>query len=135
MQNIRDSDNIAQYNSRTVKFSNSFLPDCISKWNVLDSDIKEIEDKDNFKSAIVVRNSCNPLYYIGQRRANIIHCQLRMHCSNLNSHLVSLHVKDDPKCVCSYKTENTKHFLLDCPLYETHRIKLWNTVNWYHIFC
>ena len=55
---------------------------------------------------------------------NIIHAQLRMECSNLNSHLFKLHVIDDPKCLCSFKLEDNAHFFLHCPLYLIQRNKL-----------
>ena len=127
--NFRDNNNFVQFNCNTVKFSKSLFPDCIDKWNSLDDKTKAIDDIEHFKSAIVNESFSNPLYYVGQRKANIIHSQLRMKCSNLNDHLVKLHVKDDPKCLCTYKLENNKHYLLDCPLYHTHRVKLQNIVS------
>ena len=127
--NLRNQDNIAEFRCRTVKFSKSFLPDCIHKWNVLDNETKLINDIDKFKDRISPLSSSNPLFYFGNRRANVIHSQLRMLCSDLNSHLTALHVQDDPKCVCSYKDESTKHFLMQCPLYATERNKMMNIVN------
>ena len=60
---------------------------------------------------------------------NIIHAQLRLNCSNLNSHLVSLHVKDDPSCICGHNVENAYHYLLSCPLYVNERQKLFDFVS------
>ena len=118
-----------QLHCRTEKFKNSFIPDCIAKWNSLDDTIKAITDYDHFKAVICKPTNGNPLYYYGKRNANIIHSQLRMHCSNLKGHLVELHVLDDPICICSTGIEDTKHFLLQCPLYHACRTKMMNTVS------
>ena len=64
------------------------------------------------------------------REANIAHAQLiRMQCSNLNGHLYNFHVIDSPKCSCSYKCEDSNHYLFHCPLYTTERCKMLDTVN------
>ena len=48
--------------------------------------------------------------------------QLRMQCSKLNHHLCSsLHVIDSPRCSCGGDCEDSKHFLLECPLYFESR--------------
>ena len=44
-----------------------------------------------------------------------------MHCSNLNSHLFSLHVVDSEQCPCGFRVEDTKHFFMLCPLYVNNR--------------
>ena len=75
-----------------------------------------------------------PLFYIGIRKCNVIHAQLRMNCSNLNAHLHSLHVIDSPACVCSHSIEDTAHFFLCCPLYYTQRLALQNIVSRYTDF-
>ena len=77
---------------------------------------------------------CQSLFYIGIRKFNILHTQLRLNCSNLNAHLYGLHVVDAPTCACSHKFEDTAHFFLDCPLYCTERLRLRNIVNRYTEF-
>ena len=54
---------------------------------------------------------------------------MRMLCSNLNAHLLSLHVIDDAKCLCNYETEDNFHFLFECPLYHTQRQKMLLSIN------
>ena len=49
-----------------------------------------------------------------------------MECSNLNAHLLLLHVKDDPSCACGYRLEDTNHFFIYCPLYNGIRPILTN---------
>jgi hypothetical protein len=52
-----------------------------------------------------------------------------MECSDLKAHLFNLHVIDSPACPCSHNFEDTKHFLMDCPLYFAQRLVLMNTVS------
>ena len=77
---------------------------------------------------------CSSLFYIGIRKFNVIHAQLRMNCSNLNAHLHNLHVIDSPACVCSHSIEDTAYFFLYCPLYYTQRLALQNIVSRYSEF-
>ena len=63
----------------------------------------------------------NFLYCLGDRLANIKHAQLRMQCSNLNSHLFNLHVVDSPTCPCGHDVEDNNHFFLTCGLYHIIR--------------
>ena len=89
---------------------------------------------DTFKKNIANPLKCSSLFYIGIRKSNVIHAQLRMNCSNLNAHLHSLHVIDSPACVCSHSIEDTAHFFLYCPLYYTQRLALQNIVSRYTEF-
>ena len=100
---------------------NSFFPDLIMKWNNIDDEVKMIADIDEFKAKVVNKVSSNPLFYFGSRKCNIIHSQLRMHCSNLNAHLVELHVLSDPMCICGLDKEDNNHFFFHCPLYDECR--------------
>lgn len=122
--NFRNEDSIEQFQCRTEKFRKSLIPDCIHKWNGLEKDLKNVKSHTSFKNKITETEKCSPLYYIGERKFNILHAQLRMNCSNLNSHLYGLHVIDSPACACSHDKEDTAHFFLDCPLYYTERLKL-----------
>lgn len=121
--------NYVEPDRRIDKYGQSFIPAALSLWNELDEVMRDISDHNKFKEAIVTKTSCNPLFYYGTRKANILHCQIRLHCSNLKAHLVELHVLDDPTCLCSYGSEDTKHFLLQCPLYYRQRMVLSNIVT------
>lgn len=65
----------------------------------------------------------------GSRKWNIIHTQLRLKCSNLKSHLVLLHVSDDPVCLCNFDIEDNYHFFFICPLYHIERQKMLNDLR------
>ena len=113
-----------QYKTRTEKFKGSLFPDLIRLWNNLDAEMKLISDIAVFKAKVVGKVESNPLFYFGTRKANIIHSQLRMHCSNLKSHLVELHVIDDAMCTCGMGVEDNEHFFMHCPLYHDCRHNL-----------
>ena len=66
----------------------------------------------------------------GCRKYNILHARLRMLCSPLNDHLYShIHVVDSPACPCGHERENNKHYFMDCPLYDTARQTLFNSLQ------
>ena len=52
-----------------------------------------------------------------------------MNCSNLNTHLHSLHVIYGPVCECSHSIEDTAHFFFYCPLHYTQRLALQNIAS------
>ena len=126
---LRNSENIEQFTFRTEKFRKSLFPDCVRKWNALDSNLQCEPSVSLFKNKIAINEKCPKIYYLGARKINIIHSQLRMKCSNLNAHLYNLHVIDSPKCSCSYRVEDENHFFLECPLYFTQRLVLRNIVS------
>ena len=125
----RTSDNLRQYPCKGASFAKSLMPYCIDMWNELEDDVKSIVDFEVFKNVVIEAKSKEELYNFGDRKWNIIHAQLRLNCSNLNSHLVSLHVLDDATCLCGFETENTNHFFFSCPLYTVERQELMDNVN------
>ena len=126
---LRNSTNIRQIHARTEKYKNSLIPDSITKWNNLSDEAKSIHDLESFKEHITNTHTINPLFYHGIRKANIIHAQMRMRCSDLKAHLLSLHVTDDPICICQLGREDNFHFFLSCPLYNLQRQELVTIVN------
>ena len=91
--------------------------------------IKDLDSFDSFCDKVKPLAKRNELYNGFSREANIALAQLRMQCSNLNGHLYNLHVMDSPKCSCSYKCEDSNHYLFHCPLYTTERCNMLDTVN------
>ena len=78
----------------------------------------------SFKDTLNQDSKVNDLFLYGNRRESMIHAQLRMHCSNLNSHLFALHVLDSEQCLCGYRREDSRHFFMFCPLYDNIRADL-----------
>jgi len=99
--NLRNDSNIRNFRARTDKFRTSILPDCIRLWNDIPPAIKILPTIELFRTAIQTNPCVNVLYNGIDRRLSVIHAQLRMKCSNLNSHLFNLHVVDNPFCNCS----------------------------------
>ena len=122
--NLRNNHKFKNIATRTVKFQKSFLPNVINMWNNLDTDTVNCDDLNSFKSKVIKPVETNVLYTHGVRKFSIVHAQLRMECSRLNAHLNDLHVLDDPQCVCGFRCEDSRHFLLNCPLYNQHRNEL-----------
>ena len=54
-----------------------------------------------------------------------------MKCSNLNAHLTSLHVNDDPTCtcICNNGVEDCLHYFLQCNLYNAERLEMLNEIS------
>ena len=125
----RLSHNIKQFPCKGAQYPKSLLPHCIDMWNELDIDVRNIIDYESFKTAVIENKTKEELYNFGDRKLNIIHAQLRLKCSNLNSHLVALHVLDDPKCICGNENETAYHFFFSCPLYTTERKKLFDRIS------
>ena len=103
--------------------------DGIRLWNNLPDDVKDLDSFDSFCDKVKPLAKRNELYNGFTGVATIAHAQLRMQCSNLSGHLDNLHVFDNPKCSCSYKCEDSNHYLLHCPPYITERCKMLDTVN------
>ena len=117
--NLRNNDDLDQFTFKTEKFRKSLFLDCVRKGNRLDKGTRAVVSHNNFKNKIVT-DKCSPsLFYLGQRKFNIIHAQLCMNHSNLSAHLYSLHVVNSPACICSHTAEDTAHYFLDCPFYYT----------------
>ena len=64
------------------------------------------------------------LFNLERRAINIVHSQMRLNCSTLNSHLFNLHVIESPSCTCGHNVEDNEHFLLNCPLYRVQCNKM-----------
>ena len=127
--NSRNRDNRREFLCRTEKFKNSFVPKTVKQWNTLPNSLKNETNYDTFKDQLYKYTKCNPLFYYGERKYNMIHAQMRLKCSNLNSDLYNMHVLDNPNCVCMFRNEDAQHYFLNCPLYTTERIQLLNVIT------
>ncbi len=119
----RHADNFRLMKTRTETFKKSFIPSSIKTWNSLDPQERTI----NYAKSLS-RSKPNILFYDGSRDVNVKHSQLRMKCSKLNFHLFLLHVVDSPACSCGFNTEDSKHYLLNCPLYNVERQNMFHSL-------
>ena len=77
-----------------------------------------------------------PIYYYGGNRfAQIHHTRMRLNCSTLNDFLFRCNLIDSPRCRCGAATENTSHFLLNCPSYNEQRQQYLQTLDLGNRFC
>ena len=125
-RNLRNKNKLRTFKCRTAKYQKSFLPNAVNIWNALDDTVVNSDSLDTFKAIVTADSICKDIYMFGSRKYSMIHAQMRMHCSNLKSHLFSLHVVEDAACVCGHIVEDNKHFFLDCPLYNDLRETLFN---------
>ena len=122
--NSRHADDFQIVRARTQTFKNSFIPSGCKLWNDLPPENRSLE-----YAKEVSKGKSNDLYNFGARDLNIRHAQLRMNCSKLNSHLFSLHVLDRSECSCGFNLEDSKHYLLHCPLYVNARQRLLTSLS------
>ena len=77
-----------------------------------------------FKKQILELNGpvkTNPYFAYGSRLGNMLHTQLRLKSSRLNHHRYLQGKTNTPTCRCGHAREDTRHFLLDCPIYLSER--------------
>ena len=107
---------------RTEQYRSSFFPSTTKLWNSLPIHIQATKSISQFKHFLQSNDiTPPPYYYLGDRRIQIIHTKLRLNMSDLNSHLLSRHLTDDPSCACGYHAETPQHYLLHCPIHDATR--------------
>ena len=75
-----------------------------------------------------MKNAKPPSYYnSGICNGQVLQAKLRMECSDLNYHLVQRYI--DQCDQCGVISETPVHYLLQCPNYLTHRIKMKNKLE------
>ena len=115
----------------TVSYSKSFIPCTLRLWNGLPASTNSSPSLNIFKTRLNSGTKASPKYFhIGDRKENIIHCQMRNDASNLNLHLQQHHLSDRPSCPhCNDPCESPSHYFMHCPLYNIHRQQLVDSFN------
>jgi len=111
---------------RTERYRNSFFPFCISKWNDLDSRIRDLPSISSFKRAIFefLRPKASSTYRVSNCKGLILLTRLRVGFSHLHEH------KFDPFCACRANSiESTDHFLLHCSNFSNERLILFDSLR------
>ena len=122
---LRNQDVIGPIRGRTEIFQSSFYPNCISEWNKLDPEIRLAPSVAVFKAKLLSRIRPPPKSVFG------IHdpiglsylSQIRVGLSKLNFHKFKHNFRDtiNPMCPTNDGIEDTEHFLLLCPSFDTQR--------------
>ena len=127
--NLRNANAIKNVNAKTQLYYNSFLPSTIREWNELPSAVQNSPSLLTFKHHLNSNLKAPPVYYCaGSRLDQIYHTRIRTRCSALNQHLFSKNIIPNSLCVCG-GIENTRHFLLDCLLYQDIRPEMLASIS------
>ena len=116
----------------------SFFSIASKQWDSLPPELKQTWDFTEFKEGLttILKPRRCKLYNIGTRYANSIHTQLRVGCSNLNSHLFAIGRSSTQGCICNCPNESVEHVLLDCFMYQEERQVMFDYIkNTRNILC
>ena len=103
-------------------FSNSFIPAAVRQWNMLSPSVRNSEDLETYQRKLDKdKPKVNDLYYVGKRKANILHSKIRISCSQLNQDMHKIGILNSPACACGASVESSFHFFFECCRYTTER--------------
>ena len=120
-RNLRNNQNLTVLRARTNHYDNSFIPQATREWNLLPNEARNCTSINAFKSFLDQNMKRVPNhFYVGNRKAQILHTRLRLHCNSLNSYLFNNHITDNNTCLCG-DVENAEHYLLKCVNYTDIR--------------
>ena len=118
--------NIQNALARTETYRCSFFPSAIPTWNSLDPYVKNASTLNEFKRKLNANMATKNIYYtLGSRCVNSILASMRMHSSQLNSHLYRNNITQNKFCTCGIE-ETIFHFFFECTHYVSSRDILLN---------
>ena len=130
---LRTQDAIGQLGGRTEKFQSSFYPNCISEWNKLDPEIRNVPSIAMFKTKLlsIIRPPAKSTFGIHDPIGLSYLTQIRVGLSKLNFHKFQHNFKDiiNPMCPTNDGIEDTEHFLLLCPSFDNQRQQLLASIS------
>ena len=117
---------------RTSIYHRSKIPSTTRIWNALPE-----QTCTNFSHATFKRHLIELLailspptyFFLGSLITNTLHVKLRLNVSKVNYHIYSIQKSDSLSCSSGHYSENTKHFMLICPLYHAQR----KPFSWLHL--
>ena len=122
---LQSQDVIGRLGARTEKFQSSFYPNCISEWNKLDPEIRNVPSIAIFKSKLlsIIRPPAKSVFGIHDPIGLSYLSQTRVGLSKLNFHKFKHNFKDtiNPMCPANDGIEETEHFLLLCPSFDNQQ--------------
>ena len=112
--------------ARSMTHHSAFIPSTVRDWNNLPYPLKSNANIQSFKRNLhdlgrFARKKPNPFYLMGRRSINIALSQIRMECSDLNSHKAKRGLTANKACACGHNNETSSHYFLNCPLYANER--------------
>ena len=131
---LRNAATLSIPRNRLSSFQNSYIPNTTRLWNTLPDSHRNTLSRPIFRKLTWEKfgnKKPPPFYSSGSKFGNIHHTRLRVGMSTLNAHLFSInHPKaPSPACSCGSNFEDTKHFILHCPLFTQSRLTLLNATR------
>ena len=134
--NLRNANLFSLPNHRTTSFQRSYFPSTIHDWNKLPHHLRGSMSLKLFKKEVSKIMSCPApaeYYSYGTKTKNTLHTRLRTDTLPLNAYMYQIQKSTTPGCPCGSALENSKHFILHCPLYNNHRHILLNQLATHNI--
>ena len=130
---LRNAQSLSFPPTNLTCFYRSYFPSAIRQWNLLPETLRNSASRKDFARQIWQRLGApkQPTSFsVGNKTQNTLHTRLRVGMSTLNAHLFQVQHPNtpSPSFACGNNHENTNHFILWCPFYNTHRQKLFNSV-------
>ena len=114
-------------------FKNSYFPSTIIERNKLDSNIRNSDTLNIFKSKILKfkRPTANSIFDCHNPIGVKLLTRLRLELSHLCEHKFKQSFQDTltPLCSCGKEVETTFHFLFSCPNYSDERLTLLSEIR------
>jgi hypothetical protein len=124
---------IAAYAPRSMRFSNSFFPDCAVKWPPTSDSLKNAPSPAAFKYAYKKEFVPPKRSYFGILDKYGIRplTKIRVDCSDLRDHRHNHGFVNcpSPMCPCDTGNETSEHFLTRCPRFTSPRAIMLNTIS------
>ena len=122
-----------EFKTRTDRYAGSFFPNSVTLWNNFISDFQTLPSFLSLKTHLISLFRPQPKSIFGIHDPVSLRnlFQLRVGLSVLRCHKKRHNFIDTPSdtCICKLGAEDTDHFFLYCPFYDSHRIVLRTKVN------
>ena len=126
---LRNANDIKTIKANSELYHKSFLPSTIREWNDLPRTVRDSPSLANFKHQLNSNLIAPPAYYLtGNRSDQINHTRIRTRSSALNQHLFARNIVPSNLCACG-GIESSRHYLLECNLYQAIRIDMLATIS------
>jgi hypothetical protein len=127
--NTRGGGLYKKLNYMSQKYNNSFFPLFSEYWSKLSSNLRNEKDillfKENLKPSFKPKRQKHFSY--GDKRANTLHCRLRVGRSFLKSHSFAINMSTTDRCPCG-EIDTTQSYFLTCFLFQNERHVLFEKI-------
>ena len=124
----KNSNTFHEIRYNTSRYKNSFFPDTIISWNNIITHFENVSSFTSLKAHILslIRPKVKITFDVHDPLGLRFLFQLRVYLSPLRNHKRRYNSADTPSgiCECNQDSEDTSHFLFECPRYATQRANL-----------